>query len=187
MLASRCTRSATVPFSVPVTPLNCSFVLISSRYPVICPSVSVDFSQLSFGLAVTAAVFVGVTRTGIVGLALADRPPAVNFTSTQKSISASLMSSNQADIFASLSGTVQGGIEIASTAAAVLSEIVTVPSPSLFHTPELRYDATVKRAVFAPTRFSSERATFSSIALWTSLIATSRPAPGPYQKMPSYL
>ena len=112
----------------------------------------------------TAAVLVGVTSTGVEGLALSDNPPAANFTSIQKSISASLMSSSQADSLASLSGTDHGGMEMASSAAAVLSAICAVPSPSLFHTPLLIKVATVNRATVAPVRLSSDRATFSSSA-----------------------
>ncbi len=75
-------------------------------------------------------------------------------------MSASLMSSSQDDRFAALSGVPHGGIAIESTASAVFSAIYAVPSPSLFHTPVFRKVATVKRAVFVPVKFSSERATF---------------------------
>ena len=86
----------------------------------------------------TAAVFVGVVSTGVAGLPLSTRPEAPNFTSTQKSTSASLMSSSQADRSAALSATPHGGMAIVSSRSAVLSARCVVPSLSLFQAPVLR-------------------------------------------------
>jgi len=150
---------------------------------VIWPSASVEACQIRFGLAVTAAVFVGVTSTGADGLALSVRPLAPNCTSSQKSTSASLRSSSQADRLAALSGVPHGGIESASSASAVLSARCVVPSLSLFQAPVFRYEATVKRAVFAPARFRSARATLNSMASLAALMATFvlPPVAGAYQ------